>query len=223
MELKKSAEADLERRKSALWILGIVTALAFTLVSFQWKWYDVTLEGMGEYTGDNLEDEIIPVSIQVQPPPPPPPKQEEVVMEIIEDESEEEETAVNEETEVDEETEVEVIEEEEEEVVEDEIFTIVESMPSFPGGDKAMFEYLSKNTRYPTLAKESGIQGMVVLTFVVEKNGKISDVKVLRGIGGGCDEEAIRVVKSMPGWKPGKQRGKAVKVQFNLPYRFMLQ
>lgn len=223
MELKKSSEADLERRKSSLWILGIVASLAFTLVSFQWKWFDVTVEGMGEYTGDNLEDEIIPVSIQVQPPPPPPPKQEEVVMEIIEDESEEEETAVNEETEVDEETEVEVIEEEEEEVVEEEIFTIVETMPSFPGGEKAMFEYLSKNTRYPTLAKESGIQGMVVLTFVVEKSGKISDVKVLRGIGGGCDEEAIRVVKSMPGWKPGKQRGKPVKVQYNLPYRFILQ
>ncbi|NND94856.1 MAG: energy transducer TonB [Flavobacteriales bacterium] len=223
MEEKKSAEANLEKRKSALLTLGLVAGLAFTLVSFQWRWYDIQVEGLGEYMGDNLEDEIIPVSIQVQPPPPPPPKQEQVVMEIIEDESEEEETVDVSDTEVDEETEVEFIEEEEEEVVEEEIFTIVETMPSFPGGEKAMFEYLGKNTKYPTLAKESGIQGMVVLTFVVEKNGEITDVKVLRGIGGGCDEEAIRVVKNMPKWSPGKQRGKPVKVQYNLPYRFILQ
>lgn len=223
MEAKKSEEANLEKRKSALMTLGLVAGLAFTLVSFQWRWYDVTVDNLGEYMGDNLEDEIIPVSIQVQPPPPPPPKQEQVVMEIIEDESEEEETVQMDDTEADEDTEVEFIEEEEEEVVEEEIFTIVETMPSFPGGEAKMFEYLGKNTRYPTLAKESGIQGMVVLTFVVEKSGEISDVKVLRGIGGGCDEEAIRVVKSMPKWAPGKQRGKPVKVQYNLPYRFILQ
>ena len=112
---------------------------------------------------------------------------------------------------------------EEENVVEAEIFTIVEEQPSFPGGEAALMEYLAKNISYPPMAKESGIQGTVFVTFVVEPNGSVTNVKILRGIGGGCDEEASRVVKNMPGWKAGKQRGKPVRVQFNLPIKFVLQ
>jgi periplasmic protein TonB len=103
------------------------------------------------------------------------------------------------------------------------IFTIVEQMPSFLGGEEKLFEYLSKNIKYPSMARENGITGTVYVTFVVEGNGKITDVKKLRGIGGGCDEEAIRVVKNMPDWKPGKQNGKSVRVQFNLPIKFTLR
>ena len=110
-----------------------------------------------------------------------------------------------------------------EEVDEAEIFTVVESMPSFPGGMGELMKFLSQNINYPTLAKESGIQGRVFINFVVEPNGKISNVKVLGGIGGGCDEEAVRVVKSMPKWSPGKQRGKPVRVSYNLPVKFTLQ
>ena len=95
-------------------------------------------------------------------------------------------------------------------------------MPGFPGGDVARMKYLRDNMKYPQMARESGIQGKVFVTFVVEKDGKVTDVRVLRGIGGGCDEEAIRVVKSMPKWNPGKQRGKPVRVQFNLPIIFKL-
>ena len=83
--------------------------------------------------------------------------------------------------------------------------------------------FLGKNIKYPALAKESGIQGRVFINFVVEIDGSITDVKVLRGIGGGCDEEAVRVVESMPKWKPGKQRGKPVRVSYNLPVKFTLQ
>jgi len=103
------------------------------------------------------------------------------------------------------------------------IFTIVEQMPEFPGGEEELFKYLGKNIKYPSMARENGITGTVYVTFVVEGNGEISDVKKLRGIGGGCDEEAMRVVKAMPSWKAGKQNGKSVRVQYNLPIKFTLR
>ena len=112
---------------------------------------------------------------------------------------------------------------EEKEVVEEEIFTIVEEQPSFPGGEEKLFEYLYSNIKYPQVAKENGITGRVFLTFVVEKDGSIANPKVMRDIGGGCGQEALRVVKNMPKWSPGKQRGKPVRVQFNLPVVFDLQ
>lgn len=115
--------------------------------------------------------------------------------------------------------------EEQTKVVEEEVqkpLIVAEQMPEFPGGESSMRSYIQSNLQYPTMARESGIQGTVYVTFVVSKTGNISDIKVLRGIGGGCDEEAVRVIKSMPGWIPGKQNGKAVPVQFNLPIKFIL-
>ncbi|MCB0768225.1 MAG: energy transducer TonB [Flavobacteriales bacterium] len=109
------------------------------------------------------------------------------------------------------------------EEAEPQIFTIVEEMPSFPGGETELFKYLGKNVKYPPMAQDAGITGVVYMTFVVDEHGKVKDPKVLRGIGGGCDEEAIRVVKAMPAWEPGKQRGKPVRVQYNLPIRFTLK
>ncbi|MFZ4462846.1 MAG: TonB family protein [Bacteroidales bacterium] len=111
-------------------------------------------------------------------------------------------------------------------VVEDDIskpFTIVEQMPEFPGGTESMMKFIASNVKYPSMAREMGISGNVFLSFVVNRSGEIKNVKVLRGIGGGCDEEAIRVVQSMPNWIPGKQNGKAVPVQFNLPIKFVLK
>jgi len=102
------------------------------------------------------------------------------------------------------------------------IHTFVEEWPEFPGGDGARVKFLSENIIYPKVAKETGIQGPVHLTFVVEKDGSITNVNILRGIGGGCDEEATRVVSSMPKWKPGRQNGKEVRVQFNMPINFKL-
>jgi len=102
-------------------------------------------------------------------------------------------------------------------------FTIVEQMPEFPGGAESMMKYIASNVKYPAMARETGISGNVFVSFVVNKNGEISDVKVLRGIGGGCDEEAVRVVRAMPRWIPGKQNGKPVPVQFNLPIKFILK
>jgi protein TonB len=102
-------------------------------------------------------------------------------------------------------------------------FIVVEEMPSYPGGDEARIKFISENVVYPVIARESNTQGTVYVTFVVEADGSITDVKVLRGIGSGCDEEALRVVKMMPKWNAGKQSGKSVRVQFNLPIKFTLQ
>lgn len=106
---------------------------------------------------------------------------------------------------------------------ESEVFVVVEEMPRFPGGDQALLNYLSENLRYPSLAIESKIQGLVVVQFIIDEFGQISGPVVLRGIGGGCDEEALRVIQKMPAWKPGKQRNRPVKVRYNLPVRFQLK
>jgi TonB family protein len=109
-----------------------------------------------------------------------------------------------------------------EEAAEAEIFTVVEESPQFPGGDEERIRFLTENISYPHEAREASIQGTVYITFVVEKDGTIEDVRVLRGIGGGCDEEAVRVIRKMPRWSPGKQRGKPVRVQFNMPIKFSM-
>ncbi len=101
-------------------------------------------------------------------------------------------------------------------------FTIVEEMPSFPGGQEELMKYIGKEMKYPEEAVDNGIEGTVFIAFVVEPDGMITEAKVLRGIGGGCSEEAVRVVKGMPNWKPGKQNGKTVRVRYNLPIRFKL-
>jgi TonB family protein len=104
----------------------------------------------------------------------------------------------------------------------DSIYQIVEVMPEFPGGTEKMMDYLSKNIKYPEAAKEKGISGRVFLSFVIEKDGAVSDVKVVKGIGKECDDEALRVVKAMPKWKPGLMKGKPVRVSYMLPIFFKL-
>ena len=103
------------------------------------------------------------------------------------------------------------------------VYQIVEEMPKFPGGEDALMDYVSKNVVYPKEAQEKGISGRVFVGFIVEKDGSVSDVKVLRGIGGGCDEEAVRVISGLPKWKPGKQEGKPVRVSYQMPINFKLQ
>lgn len=94
-------------------------------------------------------------------------------------------------------------------------------MPSYPNSEEAMYKFISDNVKYPSEALSKGISGTVYVTFVVERDGSLSDIKVIKGIGGGCDEEAIMVVKLMPKWNPGKQNGKTVRVQYNIPLRFI--
>ena len=163
---------------------------------------------------------------QETPPPPPPPAVQEVeVLNVVEDDVETETIEIN--TEDDKDVEVVIappveapVEEEEEEV----IFVVVESMPEFPGGQQALFKYLAENVKYPVIAQENGIQGRVICQFVVNKDGSIVDVVAVRSSGEpSLDKEAIRVIQSMPKWKPGKQRGKPVRVKYTVPVNFRLQ
>jgi protein TonB len=177
----------------------------------------------------DIPEEIVPITEQKAPEPPKvQPPQVVSTINIVENEIDVEENFVID-AEADEMTEIQEyippapVQQDEEQEAEAEIFYVVESMPTFRGGDDKIYEYLAQNLRYPTMAREAGIQGRVFVTFVVERDGSITDVNVLRGIGGGCDEEAIRVVESMPNWTPGKQRGVPVRVQFNLPIKFTLQ
>lgn len=226
MQAKKTPKANLEAKK-VLWIqIGLIIALVIVFVALEWKSYEKRELDLGQREVIDVPEEIIPITEQkVKPPPPPPPKQT-LVINIVEDDVEIEDDDIDIDADADMDTEVEEyipIEMEEEEINETEIFTVVESMPEFPGGEAELYKYLSKNIVYPTMAQESGVQGRVYVTFVVETDGSITDIKILRGIGGGCDEEAVRVVRSMPRWNPGKQRGQPVRVQYNLPVRFVLQ
>ena len=105
----------------------------------------------------------------------------------------------------------------------DKVLEKAEVMPEYPGGDQAMMDFVAKNVQYPQEARDKEISGRVLVSFIVEKDGSIADVKVVKGIGGGCDEEAVRVVKAMPKWKPGKDKGKPVRVSYMMPIFFKLQ
>lgn len=106
--------------------------------------------------------------------------------------------------------------------VDDEVFVVVEEQAEFPGGLDSMYAYIQKNLKYPEKAKAEGIEGRVFVSFIIEKDGSISNVKILRAIGGGCEEAVVEMIKNMPKWKPGKQRGKPVRFQFVLPIKFEL-
>jgi len=223
IDKKKSAKADLESKKTLFIEIGLIVTLAAVLFAFEWKSYEKTELSLAIRVADDIQEEMIEITQHEKPPPPPAPPQQTTIIEIVEDDMEiDDEIEIDVEADDDTEMEEYIPVEEDEEEDEATIFTVVESMPDFPGGDMARIKYLNENIKYPQMARESGIQGRVFVTFVVEKDGAVTDVKVMRGIGGGCDEEAIRVIKNMPKWKSGKQRGKPVRVQFNMPILFKL-
>ena len=207
-------------------LMGLVFVLSLCCVALEWTQKEVTKY---EVTDTDLffeeEIEIQQTSQETPPPPPPPAVQEVEVLNVVEDNVETESIEVN--TEDDKEVEVVIAapveapaEEEEEEVV----FVVVESMPEFPGGQQALFKFLSENIKYPVIAQENGIQGRVICQFTVNKDGSIVDIEVVRSGGDpSLDKEAVRVIKSMPKWKPGKQRGKPVRVKYTVPVSFKLQ
>jgi len=231
---RKTPEADLENKRTAWRALGFVASLSLLLSALAWTSYDVAIIQAIDFEADLLEDEEIPVNI-VQPPPPPPPPQQTTVIEIVDDEEEIEEELEIEDIELDEDTEIEIIEEVEEELEEDIPFMVVENMPAL-GDCKSMrgderhtctqmeiIRYVSSNTKYPPIAKDAGIQGTVFVYFVVGKDGKVRDVKVLREVDPRLDKEAVRVVESLPDFEPGEQRGKAVSVQYTIPVKFIIR
>ena len=226
MEEKKSPKANLENKKLMFIQIGMVISLLIAWLAFEHKSYDKREIDPSLLNREVVVDEeMVEITKQEEQKPQPVemPKQT-TQLEIVEDDVEVEDIEINAEVEQNEVIEEYVpVEIEDEEVVEQEIFKIVEEMPAFPGGEAKLMEYVAKNVKYPQIARETGIQGRVFVNFVVEPDGSVSNVTVLRGIGGGCDEEAMRVVKNMPKWKPGKQRGKAVRVSYMLPVNFKLQ
>ena len=226
MQLKKSPKASLEDKKLTYVLMGLVLVLSICYVAFEWTEKEVTKYEVTD-TEFFFEEEIdIQQTTQETPPPPPPPAVQEVeVLNVVEDDVETETIEIN--TEDDKDVEVVIAPpveaprvEEEEEV----IFVVVESMPEFPGGQQALFKYLAENVKYPVIAQENGIQGRVICQFVVNKDGSIVDVVAVRSSGEpSLDKEAIRVIQSMPKWKPGKQRGKPVRVKYTVPVNFRLQ
>jgi protein TonB len=225
----KTEKANLENKRFIFLEVGMIVALGLVLLAFNWKSHDRSLNDGYQRRVLDIPEEIVPITEQRKPEPPKvQPPQLVSTINIVENDAEvDEDIFIN--AEVDELTAIPEyippapVQQDEEVVEEAEIFLVVESMPTFPGGEEKIYKYLADNLRYPEMAREAGIQGRVFVTFVVERDGSITDVRVLRGIGGGCDEEAVRVVENMPVWSPGKQRGIPVRVQFNLPIKFTLQ
>ena len=229
MEIKKTPKADLENKKSTWLLVGYVIVLAFMFIAFEWTKRDIKIDTSQAITDLVFEEEIIPITGQPEqaaPPPPPaaPPIAE--TLTIVEDDADVEETTIATSEETNQAVEIKYVPVavEEEEPEEQTIFEVVEQMPEFPNGGMAgLMQYLSKNIKYPTIAQENGTQGRVTVQFVVNRDGSIVDAKVLRGVDPYLDKEAIRVISSMPKWKPGMQRGKAVRVKYTVPVMFRLQ
>lgn len=223
MELKKNPKADLTRKSSFFFSIGLLLTMSLVLAAFEWRQYEERIADVIQRNTDVFEEapEVPPTDI---PPPPPPQVQAPVIVEVPDEEEIEEEIQVSLDIEVSQETKVEEIvvkaEEPKEEV--DEIFTIVEESASPKGGMASFYKYVNDKIKYPPQARRMGIDGKVFVEFVINKDGSITDVKAVKGIGAGCDEEAVRVVQSAPAWTPGKQRGKPVKQRMVLPITFKL-
>lgn len=247
----KYPEVDVLRKTSPIFGYGLAASLALTLFAFSWTKFEKPVIIPDDALDYEEEIEVEPPRT-AEPPPPPPPPPPPVIEEVPEEEIEEEDEPEF----VDQDVEEETVIEEPEEVVEDapppppppppppaeeEIFKVVEQMPRFPGCEdmsgsnkekedcakQKMLEYIYKNLKYPAIARENGVEGMAVLQFVVEKDGSVAETKIVRDIGAGCGEAALKVVEAMNNmpqkWTPGMQRGRPVKVLYTLPVRFKLE
>jgi protein TonB len=221
MELKKNPKLDINKYSLLFFNIGLSLSIGFVVIVFEWKTLDTKSEVRIEST-NSIFEEVIDVPISFQSPPPPAILHQPKIIEIPDEEEIIEGIEIDLDIEVTKETVVEqivAIGEPEEEIV-DEVFSIVEVMPSFPGGNTEFSEYISKNLKYPRRALKANVEGKVILRFVVAEDGDISNIEVLKGIGYDCDEEAVRVLQSSPNWIPGKQRGKNVKVRVMVPLTF---
>lgn len=229
MELKKSTKADLENKRNLFLWIGLVVALGITLLAFEWTSKQSKADSLGSIQTQEVEEEIIPITREqeIKPPPPPPPPKVVEVLNIVDDDVEIEDELQIEDSEADDETVIiaapVISQAKEEEEEETQVFFIVEDMPEFPGGELALRKYIGNAIKYPVIAQENGIQGKVYVTFVVGKDGSISNASIARGVDPSLDKEALRVVNSLPKWKPGKQRGKPVNVSYTVPINFVLQ
>lgn len=223
MEAKKTDKADLTKKTSFFFSIGLLLTLGITFMAFEWKSYEDNLVDLqGKST--NVFEELVEVPPTEQPPPPAPIIQQPQIVEVPDEEEIKEDIQLKFDVEVTEETKVEEVivapVEEKEDV--DQIFSVVEETAEPKGGMPAFYKYVGEKMKYPAQARRMGVEGRVFVEFVVNRDGSIVDVKAIKGIGAGCDEEAVRVVQSAPSWKPGKQRGKPVRQKMVIPIIFKL-
>lgn len=227
MEAKKSKKAAIENQRGSWLLMGAVVALAFMFVSFEWTQHDVRLAANSLVNDPIFEEVLVPITYPEEKLEPPPPPEIKVTEEFTIVSDDEEVTSA-----------VATVSEdlgqinkvvwvppvvETEKVEEDVIHVTAEIMPEFPGGMAALMKYLGTNIKYPTISQEMGSMGRVIVQFVVDKDGTITNPAVVRGVDAYLDKEAIRVISSMPKWKPGVQNGKKVRVKYTVPVVFRLQ
>lgn len=224
MEPKKNPKVDLHKKAFLFLNIGFVVSLLIVISAFEYKFYDTGKHMDLGQVNENFE-QTIEIPPTEQPPPPPPKIQQPQIIEVADDKEIEKDVKVNLDIEVNEDTKVEPVVIQQAPVQEEkaeQIFTIVEDQPAPQGGMAAFYEYVAKNLKYPAQARRMGIEGKVYVQFVVDKDGTLTDVQAIKGIGAGCDEAAVNVISEAPKWKPGKQRGRPVKVRMVLPVIFKL-
>ncbi|HBL75124.1 MAG: hypothetical protein A2W90_15175 [Bacteroidetes bacterium GWF2_42_66] len=226
MKTKKTEKADLENKRSLFFSIGLLLSLSAVLVAFGWKTPVPETESFGTLKLEPPIEEMIPITHEEKKEVAPPVR-EITVFEIVED---------------DQGIEDDQFEIFNSEITEGDIITvqnylvknireeedvppvwITDEMPEFPGGIPSLLKFINSSIKYPVIAQENGIHGKVIITFVIDKTGEVTNVRVFRGIDQALDAEALRVVKNLPKWKPGKQNGKPVKVNYNVPINFVLQ
>lgn len=222
MELKKNPKLDYRKKSALFFNIGLVLSLSLIISAFEWKFVEnVSTVDFGESLS---MDELMIVPITEQPPPPKPQLKQIKLIEVANEiEIDVEDIIVTYDM-----AEVDIIEDiipdlgkPEDEIV-DVVHDIVQTMPSFEGGISEFYKFVSKNLKYPAQARRMGIEGKVFVYFVVDKDGSLSDIKVVKGIGAGCDEEVLRITNLSPKWNPGKQRGVPVRVRMMMPITFRL-
>ena len=226
MEIKKSPKADLQNKRGLLLEIGLAVSLVLVIIAFAYTPKEHRIEQVDLQYGP-VEEQIVEITRQDQKPPEPPKKVEvKVIADLLQVVTNETKITTdvdfsefNEDTEI-----LQQVEVKEEEVVDDQPFLIAETMPSFQGGDLYTFrKWVQDNVKFPTIALENGISGKVILTFVIEKDGRLTNIQVLKTPDRSLSEEAIRVLNKSPKWTPGKQRNQVVRVKYTLPVEFRMQ
>lgn len=227
MDIKKSEKADLEKKKTTFLQLGLVVTIALILIAFEWTTTEKKDNMFADIKEEILEEEQVPITEEPEPPQETPPEVNVTdIFEIVDNDVMIENEILFDDRVTEDQTIAmynfnPVVQEEEKK---DDVFMIVEDMPTFRGGDVQRFSnWVKERVKYPQIAQENGIQGKVFIGFIVEPDGSVSNVSVLRGVDKSLDDEAIRVVMSSPKWNPGKQRGQPVRVRFSITVNFQLQ
>ena len=227
MKHKKNPNVNLEKKKSIFFQIGLIISLAAILVAFNVSTSKSNVENLSRDEYIDIDNEIIPIIRPDEPQeikPPPPPQQVVEILTVVDDDTDIEEEFEMKDTDVDQDTKI-IFYDIEDETEPDSpiIFSTVETMPVFPGGDLGLRKYIVNHTKYPNIAREGGVEGKIYVRFCVNEKGAVEKVSILRGVDPLLDKEALRVVKMLPSWEPGEQGGEKVSVWYTVPINFKLQ